>query len=451
MHFNKSEEISQTHREPRQDPAHPPPQCQAMDSDPRKGPPELDERALYGLAGQLIRAIAPRTEAHPAAMLINLLLGIGNIVGSTAHVAMGADNQRAHDFAVLIGPTSKGRKGTSWACIKPILKALDEPWSTKNIHRGLVSGEGLIYHVRNPRWEAKDVKEGEEPSRKLVEEGVLDKRMLVIEEEFAQAIKAMNRKENTLNPTLRQAWDGNDLQTMAKNSPLHATAPHIALIGHITKGEALKLLQEVDAQNGFLNRFLWIYTDRTGFLSRAQPVRVEHYTVLIKQLAQNLNRGRARSEIPLSIEAWKWWDEKYTEISEAEPGLYGAITARGEAHIPRLALIFALIENASEIGVDHFEAAMAIWRYSCETVKWSFGAAFPNPIANRLYEALKTNQNGLSRTEISELFKRHRTKEEIDEALGILAKSDVATRVQSDTAGRPVERWVLTNLAKKAK
>ena len=48
----------------------------------------------------------------------------------------------------------------------------------------------------------------------------------------------------------------------------------------------------------------------------------------------------------------------------------------------------------------------------------------------------------MSRTDISHLFKRHRSAERIDQALTLLLKTGRAQRKQDkDTGGRPSERW----------
>jgi len=43
------------------------------------------------------------------------------------------------------------------------------------------------------------------------------------------------REGNTLSAIVRQAWDGEPLQTMVRNDPLRATGAHIAILGHITR------------------------------------------------------------------------------------------------------------------------------------------------------------------------------------------------------------------------
>ena len=54
-----------------------------------------------------------------------------------------------------------------------------------------------------------------------------DKRRLVVEPEFAQTLKVLAREGNTLSAIVRQAWDGEPLQTIVRNDPLRATGAHI--------------------------------------------------------------------------------------------------------------------------------------------------------------------------------------------------------------------------------
>jgi hypothetical protein len=72
---------------------------------------------------------------------------------------------------------------------------------------GLSSGEGLISQVRDPV----DKADASAPA---------DKRRLVLEQEFAQVLKVLSREGNTLSPIVRQAWDGDALQTMVRNKAL---------------------------------------------------------------------------------------------------------------------------------------------------------------------------------------------------------------------------------------
>src|SRR4029077_10678270 len=62
-------------------------------------------------------------------------------------------------------------------------------------------------------------------------------------------------------------------------------------------------------------------------------------------------RGRVRSvgRIEMTTPAMKLWVRIYDSLSEAHPGLLGAITARAEAQTIRLALIYALLDGEDKI------------------------------------------------------------------------------------------------------
>ena len=69
-----------------------------------------------------------------------------------------------------------------------------------------MSGEGLIYHVRDPS--SGKTRKGARASQEMDEDyGVTDKRLLVVETEFAKVLKAMSRDSNTLSEVMRQCWD----------------------------------------------------------------------------------------------------------------------------------------------------------------------------------------------------------------------------------------------------
>jgi len=100
----------------------------------------------------------------------------------------------------------------------------------------------------------------------LVDEGVADKRLLLIEEELSQALKVMGRDGNILSAIVRQAWDSGNLHPLTKSNPIRATGAHISIIGHITHEELLRYLTETEQANGFANRFIWLMV-RSAFLT----------------------------------------------------------------------------------------------------------------------------------------------------------------------------------------
>jgi hypothetical protein len=173
--------------------------------------------AFHGLAGDFVRAIDPYSEADPAAILLQFLTAFGSVVGSSPRFMVGATPHHLNEFVLIVGRTAKSRKGTSLGEVRAALAAVDDGWARSRVLPGLSSGEGVIYHVRDEHWGRN--KKGEQ---ELIDEGVTDKRLLVLEAEFASALRVMQREGNTLSPVLRCAWDALPLGTLTKNSPQRA-------------------------------------------------------------------------------------------------------------------------------------------------------------------------------------------------------------------------------------
>ena len=85
-------------------------------------PHPMDPRAYYGLAGEIVKAIEPHTEADPVALLLQILVAFGVLVGRTPYVQVEGDRHYSNLFALLMGGTSKGRKGTSWGRVRSIFE-----------------------------------------------------------------------------------------------------------------------------------------------------------------------------------------------------------------------------------------------------------------------------------------------------------------------------------------
>ena len=126
----------------------------------------------------------------------------------------------------------------------------------------------------------------------MVDEGETDKRLLSVEEEFAQCLKVMSREGNILSPILRDAWDGNRLAPMTKNSPLQATGAHISIIAHITQSELLRYFTSTEQTNGFGNRFLWFFVKRAREIPNPTGCPDEILEPLIERLGDSVAFAR---------------------------------------------------------------------------------------------------------------------------------------------------------------
>lgn len=404
--------------------------------------PQTTPEMFHGLAGDIVRLIAPHTEADPVALLVQLLAAFGSALGRTAYFTAEADRHFANLFVVLVGISSKGRKGTSWGHIRRLMQLADPHWETHCLQSGLSSGEGLIWHVRDAVEKLVKNKTTGEMEPEVVDPGIEDKRLLVQESEYASVLRVAGRDGNTLSAILRDAWDKGRLQTMTKNSAAKATGAHVSVIGHVTADELRRELSSTEAGNGFANRFLWLCTKRSQELPEGGSLTEADLVPLAARLSAAIDLGRQRNELKRDDDARSLWYAVYHALSEGGPGLAGAVTSRSEAQTMRLALLYALLDGADCIRREHLTAALALWEYVEASAKFVFGDSLGDPVADDILRALKAAPGGLSRTDLRELFQRHQPSERLGQALALLAQHHRAKmETRTDTGGRPAERW----------
>jgi hypothetical protein len=248
----------------------------------------------------------------------------------------------------------------------------------------LSSGEGLINEVRDAvtKWDSKA------QTTETVDPGVTDKRLMVVEPEFAGALAAAERHGNTLSQLVRRAWDGDKLSTLTRNSPLTATGAHISLIGHITDDELRARLNRTEMANGFANRFLFAMVRRSKELPFGGGLTDSEILHMGEQLRGAVEKGRMIGRVSMTDSAREIWASVYSDLSAGKPGLLGAITARAEAQTVRLALTYALLDGVDAIDEPHITAALALWEYCEQSAKYIFGNTLGDPVADDIERAL---------------------------------------------------------------
>jgi hypothetical protein len=412
--------------------------------------PVMAPEAFHGLAGQFVRAVAPHTEADPVALLLSFLAAASAALGPGPFVVADETVHRLRLWPVLVGETSKARKGSSWAPVRRLLEAADPAFAQQRIASGLSSGEGLIWAVRDPvtKWQReKDLHTGVSQMQEVVvDPGESDKRLLVLEEEFTSVLKVLSRDGNTLSAVLRQAWERGDLRSLTKNSPAKATGAHIVVVGHAVAEELSRYLHESEVAGGLANRFLFACVRRSQCLPRGG--RLPEAT--IAELGERLRRvfmwarerGEGELELRWSDDAGRLWDAVYPDLSEGKPGLVGALIARMEAQALRLAALYAVLDCSDDIQPEHLAAALAVVDYCEASARFVFGDKLGDPVADGIVEALRrAGPDGLSRWDLSNLFGRHVASGRISHALAGLFRQGLARPERRETGGRPAEVW----------
>jgi hypothetical protein len=402
-------------------------------------PEPLGESAYHGVAGDIVVALLPRTEADPAAVLLQFLCAFGNACGRNSYMRVEADRHPPQIWPVIVGETAKGRKGTAWGRTRSVFQEAAPQWARVRILSGLSSGEGLLWAVRDPIVTmAIDKKTGDRVETEA-DCGVDDKRLLVIESEFASPLRHMERTGNTLSATLRTLWDTGTVASLTKNSPAKTTDSMVSVIGHVTIDELRRYLTRTEMANGLANRFLFVCVRRSKELPfGGDDLDLAPYVSALKPL---LSRLMGERRIGWASDAVPIWREAYHDLSAGRAGLTGAVASRVEAQVLRLALIYALLDDAANVSATHLTAALEVWRYCEQSVTFIFGSSTGDPTADEIGRMLKASPDGLTRASIFDLFGRHKSRPEISRALAHLLGSGLARSETRPTGGRPEERW----------
>jgi len=414
-------------------------------------PVSLDRDAFVGVAGEFVRAVLPHTEADEAALLMHFLVATGCLVGRAWNFPVSGTAHHPRLFSVAVGGTASGRKGTALDVVLHVLSAadaanvadtfddgltdntVDAGFCERNIDNGLTSGAGLIWRIRDPddRPEASGA-------------AVADKRLLVIEPEFGGVLRVCQRKENDLSAVIRDSWDGKTLRSMAKQQPAKATAPHVCVLGHVTREELRATLSSIDTANGFANRILWWAVRRSKLLPDGGQLHTVDLSELVTSIRTAVAFGQTGGRMSRSDAAGKLWHSEYGRLTERPPGILGQVTTRAEAQVLRLSMLYALLDGSNTIDVPHLLAALAVWKYCEDSARWAFGASLGNRTADTLLAALRHVQpDGLTRTDISDLFGRNARQTELRDACALLKRLGLADSQQIRTpgAGRPATVW----------
>jgi hypothetical protein len=385
-------------------------------------PPALAVLALYGIAGRVVSSLAPHTEADPAAVLLQFLAAFGNLVGPAPHCRVGATRHGLNLFVILVGESSKARKGTSWRQISSLLAEADPFWSARRVTTARPTPNSILHALRDQQPAA-------------------DRRLFLLSEEFASVLHALGRETGQLSPLLRCAWDGGDL--CAHDGPVQVTPAHISIVGHVTQAELAHHLSHTESANGFANRCLWTSVRRSKSLPDGGSLPPEEQSALAAELRRTLDWVHGQNEIPFSRTpaARELWNDRYAALSQGREDAFGAATSRAEAQVLRLSAIYAALDSSPLIDACHLQAALAVWDYCCASARLLFDTAPIDPTARRISQALDVTPGGLSRVQIRALFNRHVSKERIDLALEQLMTLGLIYSETSAGRGRPATLW----------
>ncbi|MBB3038985.1 DUF3987 domain-containing protein [Hoyosella altamirensis] len=413
-----------------------------MTSTPRERPqvPAYDERILHGILGEITRSALPATEADPIGIYTSLLCQVGVVVGPSTWLRIGYERHPLLIWPLLFGRTGSGRKGSATNVAARYVETafpLELPALTES---GLSSGEGVIERIR-------DTLDENDPG------GTEDKRLYVLEPEFASVMARAKREGSTLAQILRQAWDGGRLSTLNRKKSKASTS-HVGIIGHITPREFRLRLADSDMAGGTYNRYLPVYIERSkklAFPPWPDTARINDLAGSLSEAvceARNLGGISVATGDPATRRLWEELYDEFTGIADVEgDGAWIEFTERAAPYCLRIAALYAALEGGSQILEPHLTAAAALVRFSIESAKYVLAGMAVDPRLDRINRALAdAGHEGLSRSDISALFSRHLKADVLDELLNDLVEAGTVEMFRLSTGrGRPSAWYRATN------
>jgi hypothetical protein len=248
-------------------------------------------------------------------------------------------------------------------------------------------------------------------------------------------MKVLSREGNTLWPVVRNAWDGKALQTMVRNAPLRATGTHIGILGHITKEQLFRHITGTELANGFFNRFMLVAVQRSKKLPFGGALTDSDLDSVRRRVASAMRFAGEQSEpLRFDADAREKWIAVYDDPPTATPGSGCRDRAR-RGPTP----------SGSPCSTPCWTARRPS-ASSTSTPRWPSGTTPPSPrtgsSATRSATRpptrsgmAKTAPQGVTRTQVSDLFSRNKKAREIDRALTALVEPGRQERGETRTGG----------------
>ena len=420
--------------------------------------PKLGGAAYHGLIARIARTASWKSEAVESSVMQHVMVRLGTIIGSAVTLRIGDTVRPLVCNALIVGPTSKGRKGTSTHLAAKLFKMaelLQDAYCSFPLQElgALSTGEGLIDKVRDGFTIPATAK-----TKPVDVPGVVDKRLLCDVSEFGSVLAVCRREGATIGHVIRDAFDCKTLTVPTRNNPIKATGAHVSIIGSITDKELTTLLTENDKSNGVANRFPMYWSARSKLVPIPTAVPDEACQLLAEQLAKVIGYARLGHVVTFSPAARVMWEHSYRERArEALPPDVAVVLERRDVYILIHASLYALADFSDVIEVVHLEAALAWSVFARDTAMFIFSnglalahAERQNNLANHIVAALaelapqstdgEVPHNKLTERLTNNGKKKGLTAKMIVEAIEALLK-DAPPRISKrtvQTSGRPL-------------
>jgi hypothetical protein len=389
--------------------------------------PTPDEAMFSGPLGEIVKALDPYTEGSRVGVLGSLISAFSANLGHNVKVQASKGLTPLSVWTVLVGVTGQGRKGTATNIAMRVVESAFAHWADHNVVDGCpATGLGFIGTIAERAEERAATP------------------MLFIEEEL-DAFISNCRRDARIGTYLRKAWDGSDLAHKTSQADIRVKKTHVGFIGHVQPKNWGAISGSKDATGGTWNRFLPLAVER----SKVIPVfSADDPTEVIREQGKKLrgiaSLARDVDVVTVSKDTADIFEKKHRPACEALISgneELAQMSERALAYLVRLAALYALADIRDVIEVADFDAALALIKYSVETVVNVLPEAGGDRLATKIADAVR-EAGEVSRNELRDYVGYNVSQKDINQAL--LCIPQIQQIKGKSTGGRPPVylRWI---------
>jgi DNA repair photolyase len=388
-------------------------------------PAPIDDAAFSGLMGDYIHLVAPETEADKHVLLFVLMTELGCLIGNHAYYLVGDSKLYTNEFISIVGASALSRKGIAQSRVDKLVIMVNPNFASHFVD-GLATGQGIVWELAQ---------------REKACNG--DTRVLCVEEEFKSILT-----KSGLSVILRKAWDAKQVSQNIKTGAYGCEHPHLCIITDITPDELVTTIPVMDLVNGYANRFLWVMAKSSENLlpHGGLPLEKLNQTKLSKivnGIRSAVKFAQTVNEVKFDASADIIWVPYYNAIDRSP--FSPPVESRENAHISKLALLYALLDKSPVISAKHLQAAIAAWKYSRDSSRVLFPsqASKRNLDEEKIMKLLGQHTDGLTTSQVTFMaLQNNKSAEPILKKLESDGK--VKSIVVKPPTGRPSDRWFIT-------
>lgn len=320
--------------------------------------PEPPAEAFFGWFGEYLELVEPTTEAANAFHLGAALTMFGAMIGRRVAIDYASGAMHANLYTVLVGASGYSRKDTA------ILRALKIP----GMQLGAVAGGATL----QPEFQ---VVYNVSSAEGLITDLAKNPNTLLYISEFSSLVRNARRKStNTILPALMQAYNGMPLQNNVKKEAERGSVetPCLSLIAATQPDVLAADMTGEDIASGFANRAMWFPGQGKEARPRPPQLNKQAAWALYERMWHQISREYPMGTVlPLHADTLERWDEWYFRdraLKGRDPD-EDSMRVRHPEFIHKIALMFAIADNAKTVQAKHLEPAIRLMDWQWEAVR----------------------------------------------------------------------------------